>query len=55
MLLEPKTGVSGKYQEYYGIGAGLLLALFLKYHIPGDYITSLCLMNAFFFIGKFFH
>ncbi len=52
MALEPKTGVNGKYQLYFWILLGVLLSIFIKYHIKGDYISALLLVNLLFLATK---
>lgn len=53
MALEPKTGIYGKNQFYYGIALWLILVSFLEFHIPGDYLLALAIMNIVFFLKKY--
>lgn len=53
MALEPKTGVRWKFQLYYGLLLGLILILFLKFHIPWDYLLALWIINILFFLHVF--
>ncbi len=54
MALEPKTGVNGKHQALFGMGLALMLILFLYFHVPGDYIVALLVLNLAFFTYRFF-